>query len=56
MASKQHGQPVTHRPADLLEDQLALNLAKDDLFICRDVALTADLAADLTLQCRLKTV
>ena len=34
----------------------ALNLSKDDLFICRDVALTDDLAANLALQCRLKTI
>ena len=34
----------------------ALNLGKDDLFICRDVALTDDLAANLALQCRLKTI
>lgn len=34
----------------------ALQLAKDDLFICRDAALTDDLAANLALQCRLKTI
>jgi adenine-specific DNA-methyltransferase len=34
----------------------ALNLSKDDLFICRDVALTDELAANMTLQCRLKTI
>lgn len=34
----------------------ALNLGKDDLLICRDVALTDDLAANLALQCRLKTI
>jgi len=33
-----------------------LGLGKDDLFICRDVALDDDLAANLALQCRLKTV
>lgn len=34
----------------------ALQLTQDDLFICRDVALTDDLAANLALQCRLKTI
>jgi adenine-specific DNA-methyltransferase len=34
----------------------ALGLTKDDLFICRDVALTDELAANLALQCRLKTI
>lgn len=34
----------------------ALNLDKDDIFICRDVALSDELAANLALQCRLKTI
>lgn len=34
----------------------ALGLKKDDVFICRDVALTDELAANLALQCRLKTI
>jgi adenine-specific DNA-methyltransferase len=34
----------------------ALNLTKDDLFICRDVALDDEAAANLALQCRLKTI
>jgi adenine-specific DNA-methyltransferase len=34
----------------------ALELGKDDLFICRDSALTDEQAANLALQCRLKTV
>ena len=34
----------------------ALGLKKDDLFICRDVALTDEQAANLALQCRLKTI
>ncbi|MFH0810407.1 MAG: site-specific DNA-methyltransferase [Pseudomonadota bacterium] len=34
----------------------ALGLTKDDFFICRDVALTDELAANLALQCRLKTI
>ena len=29
---------------------------KKDLFICRDTALTDELAANLALQCRLKTL
>lgn len=33
-----------------------LDLGKDDLFICRDVALNDELAANLALQCRLKTI
>jgi adenine-specific DNA-methyltransferase len=33
-----------------------LSLARDDVFICRDVALTDELAANLALQCRLKTI
>ncbi|OGV74399.1 MAG: hypothetical protein A3B82_00060 [Methylophilales bacterium RIFCSPHIGHO2_02_FULL_57_10] len=40
------------RPATLKE----LNLSKDDLFICRDSALTDEAAANLALQCRLKTI
>lgn len=45
-----------------LDDELkaatvrALELAKDDLFICRDCALDDKLAANLALQCRLKTI
>ena len=39
-----------------VKDLKALNLAKDDLFICRDTALTDELAANLALQCRLKTI
>jgi adenine-specific DNA-methyltransferase len=34
----------------------ALNLSKDDLFICRDKALDDEAAANLALQCRLKTI
>jgi adenine-specific DNA-methyltransferase len=33
-----------------------LNLKKDDLFICRDVAIDDKTAANLALQCRLKTI
>lgn len=33
-----------------------LNLKKDDLFICRDAALTDELAANLALQCKLKNI
>jgi adenine-specific DNA-methyltransferase len=39
-----------------LETLSALNLDKDDLFICRDVALDDEAAANLALQCRLKTI
>ena len=63
--------PSVHRVTDPARDQSftislapildaetiqALNLTKDDLFICRDIALTDDLAANLALQCRLKTI
>jgi len=34
----------------------ALNLTADDLFVCRDRALDDTLAANLALQCRLKTI
>ena len=34
----------------------SLNLGRDDLFICRDVALDDSLAANLALQCRLKVI
>jgi len=33
-----------------------LNLEKDALLICRDVALDDEAAANLALQCRLKTI
>lgn len=62
---------VVHRVTDddrgqsfliCLDDKLdpatpkALDLKKDDLLVCRDVALTDELAANLALQCRLKTI
>jgi adenine-specific DNA-methyltransferase len=39
-----------------LEDLRPLDLKKDDLFICRDAALDDEAAANLALQCRLKTI
>ena len=45
-----------------LDDELhpdigkALGLTRDDLFVCRDRALDDTLAANLALQCRLKTI
>jgi len=33
-----------------------LGLSKDELFVCRDVALDDEAAANLALQCRLKTI
>lgn len=33
-----------------------LALGKEDLFVCRDVALTDEQAANLALQCKLKTI
>lgn len=40
-------------PADLARQ---LGLSRDDLFVCRDSALNDTTVANLTLQCRLKTV
>lgn len=34
----------------------ALSLGKEDVFVCRDDALTDELAANLALQCHLKTI
>lgn len=34
----------------------ALDLMSDDVFVCRDTALTDELAANLALQCRLQTI
>lgn len=39
-----------------LPDLKGLGLTKDDLFICRDTALTDTVAANLALQCRLKVL
>ncbi|MBE0410354.1 MAG: site-specific DNA-methyltransferase [Anaerolineales bacterium] len=39
-----------------LEDVAALNLQKEDLFICRDAALDDETAANLALQCQLETI
>jgi adenine-specific DNA-methyltransferase len=39
-----------------LDDLRPLNLKADDLFICRDTALNDETAANLALQCRLKTI
>ena len=33
-----------------------LNLSRDDTFVCRDVALDDEVAANLALQCRLKSI
>ena len=39
-----------------LKELRPLSLKKDDLFICRDSALDDEAAANLALQCRLKTI
>jgi len=39
-----------------LADLSGLNLSTDDIFVCRDVALDDQAAANLALQCRLKTI
>jgi adenine-specific DNA-methyltransferase len=38
------------------ETAKALMLGKEDLFVCRDAALTDEQAANLALQCKLKTI
>ena len=38
------------------EELRQLDLEKDNLFICRDSALDDEAAANLALQCRLKTI
>ena len=40
----------------LLVNLNGLNLSQDDTFVCRDVALDDEAAANLALQCRLKTI
>ena len=40
----------------VLQDLRPLDLKKDDLFICRGAALDDEAAANLALQCRLKTI
>ncbi|MCF7853187.1 MAG: site-specific DNA-methyltransferase [Candidatus Pacebacteria bacterium] len=39
-----------------LESLAPLGLTRDDLFICRDIALDDETAANLALQCRLKVI
>ncbi|MCX6844297.1 MAG: hypothetical protein NTX53_18715 [candidate division WOR-3 bacterium] len=39
-----------------LEDVKLRNLARDMLFVCRDVALDDETAANLALQCGLRTI
>lgn len=39
-----------------LADLNGLNLSQDDTLVCRDVALDDEAAANLALQCRLKTI
>ena len=39
-----------------LESLKPLGLKKDEIFICRDIALNDEAAANLALQCRLKTI
>ena len=43
---------------DKLNDETAkaLKLGKEDLFVCRDAALTDEQAANLALQCKLRTI
>ena len=38
------------------ETAKAMALGKEDLFVCRDAALTDEQAANLALQCKLKTI
>jgi hypothetical protein len=41
---------------DVLKEEtiLAMRLNKEDLFVCRDAALTDEMAVNLVLQCKLK--
>jgi adenine-specific DNA-methyltransferase len=43
---------------DKVDQQISrsLSLTNDDMFVCRDVALTDEIAANLALQCRLRTI
>ena len=52
------GQAFTVCLDDTIELGLSkeLNFDKQDLFICRDVSLNDEMAANLALQCRLKTI
>jgi adenine-specific DNA-methyltransferase len=38
------------------ETAIAMKLGKEDLFVCRDAALTDEQAANFALQCKLKTI
>ena len=52
------GRTFTICLADTIDliDAKPLVLGKDDLFVCRDTALTDTVAANLALQCRLKVL
>lgn len=52
------GRAFTICLADTIDliDAKPLGLGKDDLFVCRDTALTDTVAANLALQCRLKVL
>lgn len=53
-----HGQSFLICLDDKLKEATvrALKLGKDDVFVCRDAALTDEQAANLALTCRLKTI
>jgi adenine-specific DNA-methyltransferase len=53
-----HGQSFLICLDDKLKETTvrALTLGKDDLFVCRDAALTDEQAANLALTCKLKTI
>lgn len=55
-AEKTQGLYISLADKIKLKDLTSLNLKKDDLFICRDIALDDETAANLSLQCRLKTL
>lgn len=58
MMDAERGQSIVVNLDDTLKPEVvkALNLTKQTRFICRDVALTDEQAANLALQCDLKTL
>ena len=55
-AEKEQSFFITLEETFKLESLKPLNLQKDSLFVCRDSALNDEAAANLALQCRLKTL
>jgi len=55
-ADKEQGFYISLADRIKSKDLKSLDLKKDNLFICRDIALDDETAANLSLQCRLKTI